>query len=252
MAQGAVIIIPARFGSERFPGKPLASETGKPLIQHVVEAALKCRRVERVVVATDDDRIATAVRGFGGECVMTQSEHPNGTSRLAEAATALELEDERTIVNVQGDEPEIEAAVIEAVIEALESSQAPMATVGSPFAERENAGNPNIVKVVRRLDGRALYFSRALVPFNRDGSGMKTGSGGEIVLKHVGVYAYRRWFLREFAELSETPLERTERLEQLRALEHGYEIAVGVAKAEHHGIDTPEQYAEFVKRQREG
>ncbi|MEC9372323.1 MAG: 3-deoxy-manno-octulosonate cytidylyltransferase [Planctomycetota bacterium] len=242
-----IVIIPARHGSVRFPGKPLANETGRPLIQHVVESARRCAAVARVVVATDDARIEEAVRGFGGECVMTRADHENGTSRLAEAAEALGLGDDAVVVNVQGDEPEIEGEVSEGAIEALEAPGAVMGTVGSMFAADEDPADANIVKVVRRLDGTALYFSRALIPHLREG----VGEGeGERALKHVGIYAYRRDFLRTYVGLSPTPLERTERLEQLRALEHGFAIGVEVRRAAHHGIDTPQQYAAFVERWR--
>jgi 3-deoxy-manno-octulosonate cytidylyltransferase (CMP-KDO synthetase) len=241
-----VAIIPARLGSTRFPGKVLASETGRPLIQHVVEAASRSERIESVVVAADDERIREAVEGFGGRCVLTSSSHENGTSRLGEAAALLGLTPDAVVVNVQGDEPEIESAVIDGAIEALESGDAPVATMGVPVS-RSEAADPNVVKVVVRRDGRALYFSRALIPHARDG-------GDVSVLRHVGIYVYRRSFLDVFAGLEPTPLERAERLEQLRILEHGYDISVAIGDASmvHPGIDTPEQYAAFVRRVRGG
>lgn len=236
-------IIPARLGSTRFPGKMLASETGRPLVLHTLEAAQKSARLERVVVATDDDGIASAVRGAGGEAVMTSASHPNGSSRLAEAADVLGLADDAVVVNVQGDEPEIDPGLIDLAVDALVGSGADVATVGSPFGAGQDPADPNIVKVVVDCRGRALYFSRSLVPFDRDGGGSEAGP-----LKHVGLYVYRAGFLRRYVGLAETPLERTERLEQLRVLEHGHTIAVAVAEAHHVGIDTPEQYAAFVAR----
>lgn len=243
----AVAIIPARFGSTRFAGKPLADATGKPLIQHVVERAREARTITRVIVATDDQRIFAAVEGFGGEVVMTCADHPNGTSRIAEVAAGLPESEVGIVVNVQGDEPEIEPRVIDELVEGLVADEgAPMATLASPFMAGEDAGSPHIVKVVtagREGRLRALYFSRSLIPFDRDG-------GGEAALKHPGVYAYRRAFLLKYPELAPTPLEGTEKLEQLRALEHGYPIAIVRTRVTHHGIDTPEQYDAFVRRYR--
>ncbi|MCW5777407.1 MAG: 3-deoxy-manno-octulosonate cytidylyltransferase [Phycisphaeraceae bacterium] len=242
---GAVAIIPARMGSVRFPGKVLADATGKPLIQHVYEAARTARSVERAVVATDDARVLAAVRGFGGETVMT-GEHPNGTSRLAEAAAAMGLEPDRVIVNVQGDEPEIEPQLIDLSVQALVETGADAATAACPFEPDERHDDPNVVKVV--LDGRgmALYFSRAPIPHRRDADDAPCARP----LRHVGLYVYRRAFLEEYLRLPATPLEMTEKLEQLRILEHGRRIAVAVAAGSSRGIDTPEQYAAFVERWR--
>jgi len=243
----AIAIIPARLGSTRFPGKVLASGTGWPLIRHVAEGAWRASCIDRVVVATDDDRVRAAVEGFGGECVMTSTDHPNGTSRLAEACDLLGLTDAQVVVNVQGDEPEIEPSVIDAAVAALSSGSAPVATVAAPFGPGEDPSNPNIVKVVRRTSGEALYFSRSLIPFDRDGTNAARPH------RHIGLYAYRRVFLRAYAGLAPTPLEESERLEQLRVLEHGYEIAVAVvndAGAGRAGIDTREQYEAFVRRWR--
>lgn len=242
-----IAIIPARFASTRFPGKPLADETGKPLIQHVVEQAQKTRSVQRVIVATDDARIEQAVQRFGGDVVMT-GEHPNGTSRLAEVVEQLPDDQQPDIiVNVQGDEPEIEPALIDAAVEVLQRDpEAGMSTLASPFAADEDPADPNIVKVVVSQSDRAMYFSRALIPHVRD-AGDAVESSHE-PLKHPGLYAYRRDFLLRYVSLSPTPLEQLEKLEQLRVLEHGYAIAVARVDAQHHGIDTPEQYAEFVVR----
>jgi len=245
-----VAIVPARFASVRFPGKPLADRTGKPLIRHVHEAVARCRRIGRIVVATDDDRIADAVRGFGGEVAMTRADHPNGTSRIAEVAATL---DAGIVVNVQGDEPSIEPALVDAAIGALLARpDCPMATVASPFGPDEDPNDPNLVKVTLAADGTALYFSRAPIPFWRDRDRERTLDPAAlppaVPLKHVGLYVYRRDFLVRFPALPPTPLERTEQLEQLRALEHGHRIAVAIGDAPFHGIDTPEQYEAFVLR----
>jgi len=238
-----VAIIPARLGSTRFPRKVLANKTGKPLIQHVCEGAAKSKLLSRVVVATDDQTVMAAVKAFGGEAVLTRTDHPNGTSRLAEAAHNLGLPADAIVVNVQGDEPEIEPSVIDAAVRALGDS--PVATVASPMRD-EDASNPNIVKVVVRRDGKALYFSRARVPHVRDAVNADAGRP----LRHIGLYVYRRAFLDRYLTLEPTPLERAESLEQLRILEHGFAIAVAVMPQEvgYAGIDTAEQYEEFVKR----
>jgi len=243
----ALAVIPARFASTRFPGKPLADATGKPLIRHVVERARLARSLGRIIVATDDPRILSTVRSFGCEAVMT-GDHPNGTSRIAEVVGQLghHVAVDDIIVNVQGDEPDIEPRVIDELVEGLKrDGDAPMATLASDFADGEDPGNPNIVKLVTataqgRL--RAMYFSRSLIPFDRD------RKGSVKPLKHPGLYAYRRDFLLKYVTLPATPLEQAEQLEQLRALEHGYAIAVIKTEVRHHGIDTPEQYAAFVQR----
>ena len=257
----AVAIIPARLGSTRLPNKVLLSETGKPLVQHVVEAASRARGVDRVVVAADDERIVEALAPFGTTTLLTGTEHANGTSRLEEAVRLLGLGEDAVVINVQGDEPEVEPEVIDAAIGALTSagSEIGMSTVGSPFAAGEDPADPNIVKVVRSADGRALYFSRSPIPFDRDGDaatrlpcGTRDGLGWSGPLKHVGLYCYRAWMLRRYVTLDPTPLEQVERLEQLRVLEHGLPIAVAIAATERHGIDTRAQYAAFVGRQRGG
>ncbi|MCA9311569.1 MAG: 3-deoxy-manno-octulosonate cytidylyltransferase [Phycisphaerales bacterium] len=235
-----VIIIPARMASERFPGKMLAADTGLPLIRHVYDQARRATCADRVVVATDDHRIAEVIRKAGGETVLTLPDHPNGTSRLGEAAEKLALPDDAVIINVQGDEPEIPPTVIDAAAAAL--GDYPMATVASPFHPDHDPGDPNIVKVVVREDGRAMYFSRAAIPFVRNG----VISAGP--WRHVGIYAYRRAFLRHYLTLVPTDLERIEVLEQLRVLEHGYDIAVALRETHHVGIDTRAQYDAFVSR----
>ncbi|MFN7019847.1 MAG: 3-deoxy-manno-octulosonate cytidylyltransferase [Phycisphaerales bacterium] len=243
----AVGFIPARLGSTRFPGKVLADRTGMPLIRHVWESARGAKSLTRLVVATDDERVAESARGFGAEAVLTGADHPNGTSRIAEAAAKLGLEDDRLVVNVQGDEPELEPGVIDESVRsllALEGAGACVGTCASPMDPGENAGDPNVVKVVRDRRGMAMYFSRAEIPFDRD------AAGSIVRLRHVGVYAYRRAFLERYLRMEPTDAERAERLEQLRVLEHGHGIAVGVYKTRQTGIDTPEQYTAFVERWR--
>ncbi|MCC6425200.1 MAG: 3-deoxy-manno-octulosonate cytidylyltransferase [Phycisphaerales bacterium] len=241
---GAVAIIPARMASTRFPEKVLASKTGKPLIQHVYESAVRARRTGRTVIAADDPRIVESARGFGAECILTGVHHPNGTSRLAEASSILELRPRTIVVNVQGDEPEIEGGLIDAVVDVLERSGAPVATAAAPFVPGEDASNPNIVKVVLRADSTAMYFSRSLVPYPR------AGAPTAFPLKHIGIYAYRASFLQTYISLTATPLETTEMLEQLRVLEHGHAIAAAIYPVMSVGIDTPEQYEAFVARWR--
>ncbi len=242
--RAAVVIVPARLASTRFPEKVLAARTGKPLVQHVAEAAAAARSAASVVVAADDPRIAAALVPFGTRVVMTRGDHPNGTSRLAEAAAALNLPPDQVVVNAQGDEPELAGDVIDAAVRALLATPgASVGTAAAPLPEADFA-NPNVVKVVRGLDGRALYFSRAPIPHDRDARREDAARP----LRHVGVYAYRRSFLDQYHRLPSTPLERAEQLEQLRVLEHGHTIAVGLVAAAHAGIDTPEQYEAFVAR----
>jgi len=231
-----VAVIPARYAATRLPGKPLLKESGKYLVQHVYEAAASCRKIDRVVVATDDERIAQAVRSFGGEARLTSPAHPNGTSRIAEVAEQLDAE---VVLNVQGDEPELPAHILESLVEA--AREAPMATLATPFTDLREADLPQRVKVVLDRTGHALYFSRSRIPHG-DGS----------PLLHLGLYGFQRRFLLEFAKLPPAPLESAERLEQLRALEHGFRIKVGiVAWRSFGGIDTPQDYREFLKRLRE-
>ena len=237
----AAAIIPARLGATRFPGKLLADKTGQPLICHVVDQVRKAGSIARIIVATDHEDIRRAVEAVGAEVVMTRADHPNGTSRIAEVVAKMEQRPE-VVVNVQGDEPEIEPDVIDLLVAGLQDDPgAPMATVVGPFAEGEDPSDPNIVKAVVDQSGRAIYFSRALIPFDREGDGIAP-------LRHMGVYAYRPDFLLAYVQFPATPLEQTERLEQLRVIEHGYKIAVVRIAGTHHGIDTPEQYARFVQR----
>ncbi len=242
----ATVVIPARYGSTRFPAKILASETGRPLVQHVVDRVRGCRRVREVLVATDDQRIVDALLPFHIRCVMTSAAHPSGTDRIAEVARNLRDE---VIVNVQGDEPEIEPQTVDSLIERLEShADDAMATAATPFPSGADPADPNLVKVVTDREGHALYFSRAMIPFRRDPEKVDRAVPYDL---HLGIYAYRREFLLQFASWPPTKLESLEKLEQLRALEHGRRIFVLKVSRAAHGIDTPEQYAEFVRRWKE-
>lgn len=241
----ASVVIPARYASTRFPAKVLASLTGKPLVQHVVDQVRQCKHVRRVIVAADDARIVEALRPFGTEVVMTRLDHQSGTDRVAEVAHGLEDE---VVVNVQGDEPEISPDTIDALIERMIHGTASMATCATPFRSLEDVRNPNLVKVVVSRSGKALYFSRSIIPHDRDGACVDANS----YHLHLGIYAYRRPFLLAYASWRPTALERLEKLEQLRALEHDAEISVIVVEHPSNGIDTIEQYNEFVARSRRG
>ncbi len=237
----ATVVIPARYGSTRFPAKIVASSTGRPLVQHVVDQVRQCRRVRQVIVATDDARIVAALKPFGTTTMMTSPAHPSGTDRIAEVARQL---DDEIIVNVQGDEPEIEPGIIDRLVERLQTSDDDMATAATPFPEGADVEDPNLVKVVMTSQGRAMYFSRAPIPFWRD----RAGTASPRYYLHLGIYAYRRAFLLEFAGWTPSPCETAEKLEQLRALERGRSIHVLEVKRATHGIDTPEQYQVFVER----
>lgn len=234
------IIIPARYASSRLPAKPLLRETGKYLIQHVYERACESK-ADTVVVATDDARIFDAVKSFGGNVVMTRDDHPSGTDRVAEVAAKLDAE---IIVNVQGDEPMIDAATLNMLAGLLRSDrEAQMATLAAPIAALEQWRDPNCVKVVCDKRGRALYFSRSPIPFVRDAEpDFATGR----FLQHLGLYSYRRSFLLQLAKLPPEPIELTEKLEQLRVLALGHGIQVGIVPHAHRGVDTPADYARFV------
>lgn len=239
----AVVVIPARFGSTRFPGKILASETGKPLVQHVVDQVRRCTRIKRIIVAADDQRIVDALRPFGTEVMLTSPSHPSGTDRVAEVAQRLGR-GESTIINVQGDEPEIEPGTIDDLDELIEKSECDMATAATPFRPPADPKDPNLVKVVVSLSGRAIYFSRSPIPYHRDA----TGGPLPAYYLHVGVYAYRRETLIRLAGWKPTPCEIAEKLEQLRALEHDVPIGVSIIEHATHGIDTPQQYQAFITR----
>lgn len=240
----ATVIIPARLQSSRFPEKVLARATGKPLVQHVVDQVRKCRRVREILVAADDVRVADALREFKTNVVLTDPHHPSGTDRIAEVATKL---DDELVINVQGDEPEIEPATVDLLIERMTQTGSKMGTVITPFAPPRDPNNPNIVKAVVGIDGSAIYFSRHPIPFKRD-----EGGATPTYFHHLGIYGYRRDFLLEFSSWQPTPLEQTEKLEQLRALEHGVRIdTIRIASAPA-GIDTQQQYEAFVKRSQAG
>jgi 3-deoxy-manno-octulosonate cytidylyltransferase (CMP-KDO synthetase) len=226
------VIIPARYASTRFPGKPLVDLAGKPMIARVCERAARSGAIA-VHVATDDARIAEAVRKHGHQAVMTRADHASGTDRLAEAATALGLDDDHVVVNLQGDEPLMAPSLVAEVAAALDAlPQASLSTVCHPIREPAEVLNPNVVKVVLDRHGYALYFSRSQIPHPRE--------AGATWYRHAGLYAYRAGFLRQYAALEPSPLERAEALEQLRALWHGYRIAVVVSDREiPPGVDTP-------------
>jgi 3-deoxy-manno-octulosonate cytidylyltransferase (CMP-KDO synthetase) len=234
----ATVVIPARFGSTRFPAKILASSTGRPLVQHVVDQVRKCRRVREVIVATDDRRIVDALAPFQTRCVMTAETHQSGTDRVAEVAQSL---DDEVIVNVQGDEPEIEPEIVDRLIDRMYAGQSQMGTVATPLPAHADPRDPNLVKVVGDVNGQAIYFSRSPVPFPRDGQSVA-------YLLHLGIYAYRRSFLPIFTGWEQTPLEKLEKLEQLRVVEHGVKIELVQVERAVHGIDTAEQYEAFVRR----
>ncbi|MSR42127.1 MAG: 3-deoxy-manno-octulosonate cytidylyltransferase [Phycisphaerales bacterium] len=239
-------VIPARLASSRFPEKALASATGKAMVVHVLEAALRARSLDAVIVAADHPRIVEAVRAAGGEAMLTREDHPNGTSRLAEVAARTGAE---ILVNIQGDEPEIEPDAIDAATELLlRTPWADVATLASPFQANENPADPNLVKVVLGTDGRALYFSRARIPHWRDAAKHAHLPPPAPTLRHVGLYAYRAAFLQEFVSWPASPLEEMECLEQLRVLEHGRSIVVAIREITTQGIDTPEQYEAFLCR----
>jgi 3-deoxy-manno-octulosonate cytidylyltransferase (CMP-KDO synthetase) len=244
----ATVIIPARLGSTRFPAKILASDTGKPLVQHVVDRARLAQRVDAVIVATDDQRIVEALAPFETRCMLTSPLHQSGTDRIAEVALALgkELAADAILVNVQGDEPEIEPSTIDALIKRLDNGRCPMATAATPFPPGADVSDPNLVKVAVGIGGQALYFSRAAIPFCREPAAAENAP----YYLHQGIYAYTRNFLQTFSSWRPTPLEMTEKLEQLRVLEHGRPIDVVITARPVHGIDTPAQYAEFVVRYR--
>jgi 3-deoxy-manno-octulosonate cytidylyltransferase (CMP-KDO synthetase) len=242
-----VAVIPARFASTRLPGKALLSETGRPLIVHVIEAARRAQSLQRIIVATDDTRIAHAVTSFGGEVMMTRADHPTGTDRVAEVAARLERA--RIIVNLQGDEPEISGHALDLVVALLEADpEAKVATLATPIRDKAIYLDPACVKVVCNRRGRALYFSRSPIPCHRDGLPDLAAATPPVAYLHLGLYAFRREFLLELGSLPPSPLEAAEKLEQLRVLDAGYPIAVGCVDEPSVGIDTPEDYKRFVAR----
>ena len=283
-----IAVIPARYSSTRFAGKVLAKDTGKFLIQHTYEQACLAKLPEKVIIAADDEKVVAAAEMFGAECVLTSPDHQSGTDRIAEAVVKLADSGQRIadsdsreeacakrytlnaddiVINLQGDEPEIDPDNIDYLARLLmDHPDCPMATLSADFQTAEQVADPNIVKVIvawsvqpgadrKQLNAkryplnadcaRAVYFSRSVIPYDRDTAGV-----GNVrqYLRHLGIYAYRKQFLLEITALPQTPLEKVEKLEQLRAIENGYSILVGKVEHTCDGIDTPEQYAEFVKR----
>jgi len=235
----AAVVIPARYDSTRLPGKMLLSETGKFLVEHVYEQALRARLPQEVVIATDDDRVLSAATSFGARALLTRRDHRTGTERVAEAAVGL---DAQIIVNLQGDEPLIAPDVIDSLVETLRANEAVhVATAAFRVTDPRRAADSNLVKVVVDNSGNALYFSRSPVPCYRDEDGER------IYLGHLGIYAYRRDFLEKLVRMDQTPLEVAEKLEQLRVLENGYSIRVVLTDYAGIGIDTRADYDRFVR-----
>lgn len=238
-------VIPARYASSRLPGKPLAEIAGEPMVAHVWRRACASAAM-RVVVATDDVRIREALAPYGAEVVMTRDDHASGTDRLAEVAEALALPDDAVLVNVQGDEPLIPPTLIDQVAARLhDDPEATIATLAEPITDVETLFNPNVVKVVRALSGRALYFSRAPIPWDREAFAARPDLlTTDAWLRHIGLYAYRVGFLADYRDWPPSPLEQLEQLEQLRALHHGHAIQVALAAVLNPaGIDTAEDLA---------
>lgn len=244
-----IAIIPARYSSSRFPGKPLALLAGKTVIEHVYEQVT--RQISEAWVATDDERIFETVKGFGGNAVMTRKDHKSGTDRIEEAAEKINT-DADVIVNIQGDEPFIQPSQIETVCSQFDDPTTQIATLGKPFESMEAVENPNSPKIVTDVNGFALYFSRSVIPFVR-GIDQAQWLGHYPFLKHLGIYAYRREVLRQVTRLPQSSLEKAESLEQLRWLQNGYRIRVGITNVETVGIDTPEDLKraeEFMKKEK--
>lgn len=235
-----IAIIPSRYGSSRFPGKPLAKINGKPMIQHVYENVRKVEQIDEVYVATDDERIYSTVVEFGGKALMTSDKHTCGTDRLAECAQILKLQDDDLVLNIQGDEPLIRKEMILDLISCFEKNEVYMGTLKKKILEKEELDNPNVVKVISDINDYALYFSRFCIPYERD-------KFSSLHYKHIGVYGYKTWFLLKFSMMAKTPLEKSESLEQLRVLENGYKIKVKETEYQTVGVDTPEQLAQVEK-----
>lgn len=246
-----VAIIPARYHSNRFEGKPLAKINGKPMIQHVVERANQVELLSRVVVATDNEKIADCVRSFGGECVMTRDDHVSGSDRLAEAAELLSISEHDVVVNIQGDQPLFPAEVVEQVARPLLDDPAlSMSTLIYKIIRPEEINDPNHVKTVFDRDNYALYFSRSAIPYQRNPEENKTPT----YYKHLGFYGYRKGFLLSFVALPEGEWEHFEKLEQLRALEYGYKIKVVLTEYDSIEVDTAEdlrRVEDFLNRNKD-
>jgi 3-deoxy-manno-octulosonate cytidylyltransferase (CMP-KDO synthetase) len=245
----AEVVIPARLASTRLPEKMLLAETGKPLIQHTYEAAIRASRPVGVTVAVDHSSIYEVVLDFGGKVMMTDPNAPSGTDRVAEVARARS--DIDAIINVQGDEPEMDPAAIDLCVELLEKNpQAAIATLATPIRSRTALEDPACVKVILDHQGRAIYFSRSVIPHPRSWDDAYLTQSPPLYLQHLGIYGYRRDFLLSVGNVPKSPLEETEKLEQLRFLQAGYSIVVGVVEHAPRGIDTRNDYDAFVRRQR--
>ncbi len=244
----AIVIIPARFSSTRFPGKPLALLRGRPMIEHVYRNSLHSRLAEGVLVATDSEEIYNKVRSFGGKAVMTSADHASGTDRIAEAAALLDYD---IIVNVQGDEPLIKHEMIDEAIAVLDDTEASIGTLAKRITDRREIFDPNVVKVVFDNKGFAYYFSRAPIPYYRDlfdaTAQLSQDVSDLLIYKHIGIYSYRRDVLKEITQFEPSRLEMIEKLEQLRALEHGYRIKIKETFFETAGVDTPEDLERIEK-----
>lgn len=245
----AVVVIPARYASTRLPCKLILPEvksvTGRYIIEHVYQNVKQARQIHQVIVATDNQLIYDIVRGFGGDVEMTSVLHASGTDRIAEVAGHLDAD---IIVNVQGDEPEMNASMIDQVIEALaEDQDAVIATLAHEIKNAAELANPNVVKVVLDNGGYALYFSRSQIPYIRDSKDLMNEPGIRF-LRHLGIYAYKKDFLLQYAKLPSSPLEQAEKLEQLRALSNGYKIKVAITEYTSRGIDTREDLMAFLER----
>lgn len=247
MSVNFTAIIPARFASTRLPGKPLADICGKPMVIRVMEQAIQSG-ASRVIVAADHPDVVRAVQQAGGEVCLTRQDHQSGTERLAEVIEKYQFPDDHIVVNVQGDEPLIPPAIVKQVAENLAQSQARMATLAVPVTDVEEAFNPNAVKVVTDSQGYALYFSRATIPWERERFSKSLETIGDSFLRHIGIYAYRAGFIRQYVNWVPCPLEQIELLEQLRVLWYGEKIHVAVAK-EHPtaGVDTSEDLVRVVE-----
>ena len=243
------VVIPARYGSTRLPGKAIIDVAGKPMVQRVYEQAQQSN-ASRVIVATDDDRIQSVVEGFGGVCCMTSSAHPSGTDRLQEVGRLLDLDDDQVIVNVQGDEPLIPPSTIDQVAAVMSAGDVEMATLAEKISDAQDFQDPNVVKVVLDANSCALYFSRAPIPWPRDESkGVHAALPSQIpVLKHLGIYAYRVSMLNNYVSWEQTNLERVEKLEQLRALWHGVKIHTAISQVPiPPGVDTEQDLQRVIE-----
>lgn len=243
-----VAIIPSRYGSTRFPGKPLALIKGKPMIQWVYENVKKVEQVSEVYVATDDERIYNRVVGFGGNVLMTSVNHTCGTDRLAECADILKLDDEDIVLNIQGDEPTIRKEMICDLISTFDSPEVYMGTLKKKIIKEDELDNPNVVKVISDVNDYAIYFSRYSIPYVREEK-----NKAEIDhYKHIGAYGYKKWFLMQFSRMQKTRFEISESLEQLRVIENGYKISIKETQYETIGVDTPDQIEEAEEMVEQG